>query len=167
MAFIAPLLVGTAGTAATATTAATAATSGLFGVGGSLALGQTALTAGTALSALGSIRAGQAQAAAADYNARLANIESSQKAMAARRAGQQYIGAARAGRAKSGVTAEGTPLLAIAESAANAEIDALNSQWAGRMEAGLYKAQARSARQAGMIGAGTSLLSGTARLQGF
>lgn len=167
MAFLVPALLGTAGTAATSTTAATAATSGLFGTAGAFGIGQTALTLGSGLSAMGSIRSGQAQAGAAEYNARLANIEAGSKAMQARRTGQQYIGAARAGRAKSGVTAEGTPLLAIAESAANAEIDALNAQWGGRMEAGLYRAQGRSAKQAGYIGAGTSLLAGTARIKGY
>ena len=53
-------------------------------------------------------------------------------------AAQRQIGSIRAGVSKSGATMAGTPLAVLSESAANAEIDALNTRYSGQREAALY-----------------------------
>jgi hypothetical protein len=142
----------------------TAATAGLFGAGGSFALGQTLATVGTGLSAVGSIRQGQAASAAANYNAQMAERSAGQKEHLQRTQTQRQIGAIRAGIAKSGARTEGTPLMVLAESAANAEIDALNTRYSGQMESSLYRARGANDRRAAYWNAGTSLLTGASRI---
>lgn len=149
------------GSAATATTAAT---TGLFGAGGAFSLGQTLATVGTGLGALGNIRAGQAEAGAARYNAEMANREAANKANLIRQEGDRRQGQMRAAISKSGVRMEGTPLMVLAESAANNEIDAMNAIQTGQMTSNLYRAQGTNARRAGNIRAGTSLLTGLSRI---
>lgn len=163
MAFLAPLAFGTAATAATATTAAAAATTGLFGAGGAFALAPTLMTVGTGLSAMGALKAGQATANAADYNAQTAMFEAQAEETRRRAQGRQQMGTLRANIAKSGATFEGTPVLAITESAANAEIDALNAQWSGSRQAQGMIMQGKSAKTESYFRAGTSLMAGLSR----
>ena len=144
------------GTAATATTAAT---TGLFGAGGSFALGTTLSTVGTAVGALGAIQGGKAESKASQYNADAARAEAQARETAQRTAAQRQLGSIRAGVSKSCATMAGTPLAVLSESAANAEIDALNTRYSGQREAALYEARGRNAKTAGYIRAGTSLLS--------
>ena len=148
------------GTAATETAAAT---TGLFGAGGSFALGTTLGTVGTAVGALGAIQGGRAEQNAADFNARSAQMEAQSRENAQRAQAQRQLGMIRAGVAKSGATMEGTPLAVLSESAANAEIDALNTRYSGQREAALYESRGRNARTAGYLRAGTSLLTGASR----
>ncbi len=159
MAFLPALALGTAATAATATTAAAAATTGLFGAGGAFALGTTLSTVGTAVGALGALGAGKAENSAAQFNADSARMEAQARETAQRTAAQRQLGSIRAGVSKSGATMEGTPLAVLSESAANAEIDALNTRYSGQREAALYEARGKNARTAGYMRAGTSLLS--------
>lgn len=158
MAFIAPLAFGTA---ATATTAATA---GLFGSAGAFGLGTTLATVGTGLGIAGALKAGQATSDAADYNAQTSMIEAQAEETRRRAQAKQQMGALRASIAKSGATSEGTPLLAITESAANAEIDALNAQWSGSRQAQAMLMRGKSARTESYFRAGTSLMSGLSRV---
>lgn len=158
MAFIAPLAFGTA---ATATTAATA---GLFGSAGAFGLGTTLATVGTGLGIAGALKAGQATSDAADYNAQTSMIEAQAEETRRRAQAKQQMGALRASIAKSGATSEGTPLLAITESAANAEIDALNAQWSGSRQAQAMIMRGKAARTESYFRAGTSLMSGLSRV---
>lgn len=158
MAFMAPLLVGTAAAGGAA------ATAGLFGAGGAMTLGATLGTVGTAVSALGALRGGQAEAGAANYNAEMARRDASAKETAQRVGQQRQLSSIRSSVGKSGATMEGTPLMVLAESAANAEIDALNTRYTGIAESNLYSSRAKNARSAGNIRAGTSLLSGMGRI---
>jgi hypothetical protein len=158
MAFMAPLAFGSAAAGGAA------ATAGLFGAGGAFGLGQTLATVGTAMGALGSIRQGQAASAAANYNAQMAERSAAQKEQLQRTAAQRQMGAIRAGIAKSGARTEGTPLMVLAESAANAEIDALNTKYSGQMESSLYRARGANDRRAAYWNAGTSLLTGASRI---
>lgn len=157
MAFLPALALGSA---ATATTAATA---GLFGAGGSFALGTTLGTLGAGLSVAGALGAGKADASANQFNADAARRESESRENAQRTAAQRQLASIRAGVSKSGATMEGTPLMVLSESAANAEIDALNTRYSGQREAALYDSRARNARTAGYMRAGTSLLTGASR----
>lgn len=148
------------GSAATATTAATA---GLFGAGGSFAFGTALGTIGTAVSTVGALSAGRAEAGASQFNADAARQEAASREAAQRTAAQRQLGSIRAGVSKSGATMEGTPLMVLSESAANAEIDALNTRYSGQREGALYDSRARNARTAGYMRAGTSLLTGASR----
>lgn len=154
-----PLLFGAAasGTAA--------ATTGLIGAGGAFSLGTALGTAGTALGALGAIGQGRAADKAASYNASLAEAEAASRERAQREAARRQIGSIRAGIGKSGATSAGTPLMVLAESAANAEIDALNTRYGGTTQAGIYRAGGADARRAGTIRAGTSLLTGFGQIR--
>lgn len=120
--------------------------------------------AGTLMAAGGARAQGQAAQAAANYNARSAEIEAQSREAAQRASSARELSAARAAIGKSGATMEGTPLMVLAESAANAEIDALNTRYTGQRQASLYRAQGANARTQGNIGAGTSLLTGLSKL---
>ena len=114
---------------------------------------------GSVVSVIGSIQQGKAEASAAEYNAQAARAEAQSRENAQRTAAQRQLGSIRAGVAKSGATMAGTPLAVLSESAANAEIDALNTRYSGQREAALYEARGRNAKTAGYMRAGTSLLS--------
>lgn len=149
MAFIAPLFAaGGAGTAA----------SSVFTVGNMLQL------AGTAIGAMGALQAGQAQANAANYNAALAQQTAAAEAERSRRASARQMGAIRAAIGKSGVTSEGTPLMVLADSAAEAEIDAMNAMWSGNQRSNMLRREGSMARREGYYRAGSSLLTGATRL---
>lgn len=120
--------------------------------------------AGTFLSGVSAKAQGDAAARAAEYNAQAAEMEAASREQAQRAQSQRQLGTIRANIGKSGATMEGTPLLALAESAANAEIDALNTRFTGQRQAGLYRMQGDSARRQGNLMAGTSLLSGFGRI---
>lgn len=154
-----PLLfgLGASGTAA--------ATTGLIGAGGAFSLGTALGTAGTVLGGLGAIGQGRAADKAANYNANLALAEASSKEAAQRAAAQRQISGIRANIGKSGATSAGTPLMVLAESAANAEIDALNTRYGGATQASIYRAGGADARRAGTIRAGTSLLTGFGQIR--
>ena len=139
------------------------ATTGLCGAGGSFALGTTLGTVGTAVGALGAIQGGKAENSAAQFNADSARMEAQARETAQRTAAQRQLGSIRAGVSKSGATMEGTPLAVLSESAANAEIDALNTRYSGQREAALYESRGRNAKTAGYMRAGTSLLSSAGR----
>ena len=158
MSFMMPLLVGAEAAGGVA------ATTGLFGTGGSFAIGTTLGTVGTGLGAIGAIRGGQADAGAATYNAEMARRDASSKEAAQRVQHQRQLSNIRASVGKSGATMEGTPLMVLAESAANAEIDALNTRYNGTAESNLQMSRAKNARTAGSLRAGTSLLSGMSRI---
>lgn len=164
MAFLAPMAFGTAATAATATTAATAATTGLFGTAGAFSLGTALTTVGTGMAIGGALQAGQAQAGAATYNAETAKIEAAAEESRRRVESRRVQGSLRASIAKSGATSEGTPLMVLAESAANAEIDALNAQWTGTRQSQAYMMRAGSAKTASAYRAGTSLMAGLSQV---
>jgi hypothetical protein len=112
------------------------------------------------LGASGADDAADAQAEAAEYNRKLAEQQGFKEAARIRRDGRRDISAIRAGIAKSGVTAQGTPLMVLAESAANIEMDALNSQLFGMQRGDMFRREANAARSAGSYRAASYLLSG-------
>lgn len=165
MAFLAPFLFGTAATGAAA------ATTGLFGTAGAFSLGTTLGTLGTAAAIGGTFsqaaaaRAeGQANANAANFNAQQSALEAQSRESAQRAEGQRRLATIRSQIGKSGATSAGTPLLVLAESAANAEIDALNTRFTSQREQGVYRASASNALRQGRAQAGASLLSGFGRI---
>lgn len=136
------------------------ATTGLFGAAGAFTWGATLSTVGTALSgvmsAASALSSGQSQSSAAQYNAAVARnnaivaqqnaqIAADQAAADARRQRDQAIkekGKMRAAYGASGVTVEGSPLDVLEESALNAELDALITEYNGGLRARAYQNQA-------------------------
>lgn len=81
-----------------------------------------------------------------EYNARLKRAAADREAGQIRKESKRYLGAIRAGIGKSGVTSEGTPVMVMAESAMNAELDALNVAFRGAQEARAYLTEAEQRR---------------------
>lgn len=135
---------------------------------------QAALLAFTAISAVSQIVSAGQQADAAEYNAEVAEREAEAARQTAgfeeqqhRRRVSRILASQRAGYAASGVTFEGSPLLVMADSAQQAEVDALAIRRAGSIEesralsqAALDRLQARNIRTAGYLGAAATIASG-------
>jgi len=126
---------------------------------------------GSAIAGVGTIaqvgamrQQGKAESAAADFNAQSAELDASSRASLIRSQAARQIGAPRAQIGKSGATTAGTPLMVLAESAANAEIDALNATYTGARQAALYRAGGANARSQARTMAGTTLLSGMSKI---
>jgi hypothetical protein len=148
---------------------------------------------GLGVQALGMFQQGAAasaqakgQQAVAEYNARVA--EQQAKSIEQQTAYKQQLQSQEAARiassqraamgASGAVISEGTPLMIQAKQAAQAELDQLMTGYTGQtaagqarsqgaidtLQAGIYGQQARSASKSGLIGAGTSLLSGFGKL---
>lgn len=128
----------------------------------------------TAVSVASAVMQGQQASRAAKYNARVAE----NNAIAARQTAEfeearqrqrasRVLASQRAALGASGVALEGSPLLAMADSAEQAELDALAIRYSGSVEEARHKSQAAAdrlqasaARRAGYFGAATSLLRG-------
>lgn len=110
------------------------------------------------IGAVGAKQQAESQANIAEYNAALSRQQGLAEEERRRRESAVRIGALKAAVGKSGVTMEGTPLLVLAQSAAEAEVDALNARWSANQSAQLDEMRARNYRTAGKINAGTSLL---------
>lgn len=129
---------------------------------------------GTAITAYSAYSQGQAQAAAQRYNARLAENQ----AVAARNAAQvearqrmeryrRIQGANRATIGAAGLEEAGSPLLVMADNAAQAEMDVALVKYRGELGAMSFQDEARLRRfgggvagRSGAFGAGSTLLSG-------
>lgn len=107
---------------------------------------------------------GKAEAAAAEFNARSAEQEAASKESLIRQQAARQMGTIRSQIGKSGATSAGTPLLVLAESAANAEIDALNAQYTGQRQAALYRAGGQNAKSQARTMAGATLLSSASKI---
>lgn len=139
---------------------------------------KTILTvASTALQALGAISQGAAAKSAASYNAQLAEREAATardtaayEEQKSRDQARKVLGAQRSAFSKAGVTLEGTPLEVLAETAAEAEADALMIRRAGSIaearslaEAAQQRMAGRAAMTKGIMSAGGRLLGGGAK----
>jgi len=138
------------------------------------------LAAGSAIvGAVGAIQQGKAQQSMANYNAAVAERAAESAKVAAafeesaqRSQAEKLRSTQRALFARSGVTPEGSPLLVEADTAAQAEQDALAIRFSGsaaearaKSQAAMSRFEGRVAKQASMFKAGTSLLSGASRLK--
>lgn len=150
--------------------------SGGYGIGAVGLITIAATVISTAVGVYSAYQQGQAQQKAAKYNAKVAENQ----AIAARNAAavreQQHReqvrrlhATQRAVSGASGVTEEGSPLLVMADTLEQAELDAQRIRYGGEVSAAGFESQARLSRfqgqqaaQAGLIGAGSTLLSGAA-----
>lgn len=142
----------------------------------SLTTFQALSLAAGALSAVGSIASGSAQARASEANAQIseqnASLErrrSAEEERLFRRDLVRLKGSQATGFASSGVTLEGTPLLVLAETAAEGEKEALAIRTGGAvasnrqlLQASSDRSTGKSARQAGFITGGGTLLGSAA-----
>lgn len=166
MAFLAALApaaasgLGAAATAGVATGAASVAGFGSAIAGTALSLfsGSNGGLLTGLFGAVGANQQAEANAQIAEYNAQLERRRGLAEEERRRRESAVRIGALKAAVGKSGVTMEGTPLLILAQSAAEAEVDALNARWSANQSAQLDEMRARNYRTAGKINMGTSLL---------
>jgi hypothetical protein len=138
------------------------------------------LAASLGLQAVGFVAQGAQAKAAADYNARVAEnaaVAERQRAEVEvgrhRRRAQLLLSSQRAAAGASGVQFEGSPLLVMAESAAEAEYDAQLIRYGGETRAtNLYaqaaaeRMQGRAARIGSYFGAASSLLKAGAAASG-
>ena len=168
MAFMSPLLFGSAATATTA------ATTGLIGAATEFSLATTLGTLGTVLGIAGALGKGNAARAAGDYNAQiaeqnaiLARQQSAEEERRFRIDASKRMGAMQAAYSASGVTLEGSPMDVLEESFYTAEMDALTIRQGGRASAAAYKSEAqlshmqgRAGQQAGYTSAAAELLRG-------
>jgi hypothetical protein len=125
-------------------------------------------------SAYGAYSSGQAASEAADYNAKVADIQGKSAQDAAdleaedrRKRGRALLGTQLATAGASGVALEGSPLLMMVDSGVNEELEARRIQYKGYLaalgagsQAALSRYQGSQTARAGQIGAGTSLLRG-------
>jgi hypothetical protein len=129
-----------------------------------MSLGAAALVltgVGTAVSAIESYQAGKAEAAAYRYNAAIAERKGIQEEAIARKRLKRLLGHQRALYAKAGVDlSEGSPLVVLADTAAEGEKEALNIRTGSKETANLYRFQASQAKKAGVLKAGATLLTG-------
>lgn len=161
----AAVLFGTAASGGTAATAGLVGSAGAFSATTAIGTLGTVAAVGGALTSAAAARQGlEAQASAASFNADLARQEASAEEARRRRASQRRLSSIRTGIAKSGVTTEGTPLLVLAESAEQAEIDALSARFGGANNARLFEQRAKSARKAVPFAVGSSLLTGATNI---
>jgi hypothetical protein len=134
--------------------------------------------AATAASTYSAYQSGKMQQRAADTSATLAERDAANQRAAAKIKAENYseetsrhMATMRARYAASGVTMEGTPLLVMMDTARQVEKDLQRIRWGGEAqanafegEAGLQRMMGKQAYQTGIMGAGTSLLTGASRI---
>lgn len=117
---------------------------------------------GAGLEAKGVLEEGLASYKAGEYNAAASRTQGVIEENRRRTVGKKEISKTRTGIAKSGITAEGTPLNVLVESAANVEIDALNARWSGEQRARMEEYKGYTAYKASQLRATAILAKGTA-----
>lgn len=102
----------------------------------------------------------EAQAGASQYNARLAELTARENAARIRREGHRAVTSDLVRKANSGLQLSGSPLMALADEAAEVERKAVDELVAGRNTAALDRGQARNTIRAARTAQGASLLTG-------
>lgn len=134
----------------------------------------------TVFSAVGSLMQADSKADASEYNAKIAQQNAAMATQQAeadaaeqKRDTVRKLGAMRAGYGASGVAFEGSPLDILAQSASDAEMDRLNIIYKGKVRAAgydanaeLYESNAENERNAGLVGAGRSVVLGLDKTRG-
>ena len=147
-----------------------------------MAIAAVILFAGAAISAYGQYQAGQAQKAAANYNARVQEAQAIQQDMEnrenirrERKAGQGFLSSQRQKLGASGVVIQtGSPLEVLGRTAGEIELRAQDAARAGRsnLQYGLSQAQmtkweGKQAATAATLGATGTILQGAGQAYGM
>lgn len=119
------------------------------------------------LGAAGSIQEGNAAASASRWNAHMARLEAEENERRSRRESDMLVGRQRAATASQGTTLEGSPMMIVKDTVAEAEIEALHIRSGGSARVAAYQKQGDAAQFAGMLGAGSSLLQGAGKAMGY
>jgi len=134
----------------------------------------TVLLLSAATAAAGSLVSGIAQSsqsrrevAVDNTNADIAQEQAASESEAIREKAQRLRGQQIAAAGASGVALDGSSFVdAMADSAINAELDALNAEYSGKLQSWNYRAQAKAAQESqngalveGIFGAGSKALS--------
>lgn len=144
-------------------------------------VGLVATVVSTAVGVYASYQQGQAQQKAAKVNAKVAENQATAARNAAMVREQQHkeqirrlAGTQRAVAGASGIALEGSPLLVMADTLEQAELDAQRIHYGGDVSAMGFESQARLSRwqgaqaaHAGAVGAGATLLSGAAKAASY
>lgn len=160
----------------------------LFGGGGAAAAGGASAgigsalgLVGTAVSAIGQVQAGNQAAKVGEYNAKVAENDAiAEQQRAQYEAGlirddkKRILGTQLAAQAANGVSvSSGSPVAVLGDTSANAEMDVLarlyggeSSAIASRNSAALSRAEGAAQKSAGMLSAGTTLLTGFGKMAG-
>jgi hypothetical protein len=132
-----------------------------------------AIAAGGLLQAYGNLQAGEAEGRAAEMNAQMADQNASlalERAVMDERKlrahGMKQIGDIRAGYGASGVTATGSALDVLRESAGALELDAQNIKYQGEIDAMSFRNEARVARYRGEYARSSSQINAAAAILG-
>ena len=140
------------------------------------------MAVGTAVSAYGQYQSGQAQKAAANYNARVQEAQAIQQDMEnrenirrERKSGQGLLSSQRQKLGASGVVIQtGSPLEVLGRTAGELELRAQDAARAGRsnLQYGLSQAQmtkweGKQAAKAGVLGATGTILQGAGQMAGM
>jgi hypothetical protein len=115
--------------------------------------------AGGALSAYGQYRQGEAQNEANEYNANMSLAKADQEERESREKLKKLMGTQRVLYAKAGVDlSSGSPLMVLANTAAEGEEEALNIRARGQNEANMYRWYGKQAKKGANISAGSTFL---------
>lgn len=106
---------------------------------------------------------GEGEAAAARYNARLAESDAAREEARIRREGTRYLASRAVAANKAGIAMEGTTLDALIADAETIEREAITTRTRGGDEARLLRAGAKTARSAGRAGAASAVLGSIGR----
>jgi curli biogenesis system outer membrane secretion channel CsgG len=137
-------------------------------------IGLIASLAGSAISAMGAMQQANAAAAAAEYNAKIqeqnaqmARDQSSVVAGQKIRESRQRSAGIVAGTMQNGFEVAGSPLDVLGQAETQGYLDYLTALYDGKVaatgyqnNANLYRMEAKSARQAGAIGAASAMVGG-------
>lgn len=129
---------------------------------------------GGAISAIGAIQSANSQAAAAEYNKDVAKRNRTMALGETRLAiedkqleNRRQMGSIRAAYGSSGLQLDGSPLDVLEDTAVEQAYDVSKIKYQGRVkaagyaeQAALFKAEAKSAKTAGMIGAASAIIGG-------
>lgn len=157
-----------------------AGSAAISAMGGMSTIATVAGLGSSLLGAVGTLQQGAATASAANYNAKVAEIQAknAENQAAAKygelsRRGKLRAAEASAAAVESGFDLSGSFRDFLSQSLAFGELDALGAIYEGgvrasgsRAEASQYRAEAKNAKTASYIGAGTKLLGGVASVYG-
>jgi len=123
-------------------------------------IGAMSVNAAQAVMAAGSILQGIAGYKSNQANQKMARYQTDADVERMRREKARMLGQTQVGISKSGVQMEGSPLMVIAENAAEAELDIQTRRWTGQMRENEFERRGKASLIGGAMGAGTSLLTG-------
>jgi hypothetical protein len=127
---------------------------------GAVSVGSALAVGGGIVSAMGAIQSGNAQAKMAEHNANATLQQAKANEDLQRRRSEAALARGRVAVSASGIEMSGSPLDVMAQSAADAELDALTVRYGGNVRADQLRMQGRAAQSQGYMSAASNLLMG-------